>query len=191
MEVADWWRFGFGGFKSLGFVDGFQIWDLGLVVQIYDLVVSDLILVVGFVFGFSGSTLRPLNFASTRIDYPYLWFRIWLLLLGFFHLSLFVLGVCVDGGKWIRLLLVLLKMDWWVYVCILARFVFVFLLDLSTFVFVFVFLLDLCLCSCLILGLFSKKKKGKMSIHVLKSRFVFLLFLFKALLISIHVIFCF
>ena len=81
-----------------------------MVVQIYDLVVSDLILVVGFVFGFSGSTLRPLNFASTRIDYPYLWFRIWLFFF-FFHLSLFVLGVCVDGGKRIGLLLVLLKMD--------------------------------------------------------------------------------
>ena len=159
MEVADWWRSGFGGFKSSGFVDGFQIWDLGLVVQIYDLVVSNLILVVGFVFGFSGSTLRPLNFASTRIDYPYLWFRIWVFF--FFHLRLFVLGVCVDGGKRIGLLLVLLKMDWWVCVCILAGFVFVFLLDLSTFVFVFVFLLDLCLCSCLILGLFSKKKKRK------------------------------
>ena len=89
----------------------FRIWDLGLVVQIYDLVVLDLVLVRGFVFGFSGSTLRPLNFASTRINYPYLWFRIWLLLLGFFHLSLFVLGVCVDGGKQIGLLLVLLKMD--------------------------------------------------------------------------------
>ena len=76
-----------------------------------DLVVSDLVLVVGFVFGFSGSTLQPLDFASTRIDYPYLWFRIWHLLLGFFHLSLFVLGVCVDGGKRIGLLLVLLKMD--------------------------------------------------------------------------------
>ena len=70
MEVVDQWRSGFGGFKSLGFVDGFQIWDLGLVVQIYDLVVSDLILVVGFVFGFSGSALRPLDFASTRIAYP-------------------------------------------------------------------------------------------------------------------------
>ena len=71
--------------------------------------VSDLILVVGFVFGFSGSALWPLDFASTRIDYPYLWFRIWLFFL--FHLSLFVLGVCVDGGKRIGLLLVLLKMD--------------------------------------------------------------------------------
>ena len=70
-----------------------------------------LVLVVGFVFGFSGSTLRPLDFASTRIDYSYLWFRIWLLLLGFFHLSLFVLGICEDGGKRIGLLLVLLKMD--------------------------------------------------------------------------------
>ena len=29
----------------------------------------------------------------------------------FFHFSLFVLGVCVDGGKRIGLLLVLLKMD--------------------------------------------------------------------------------
>ena len=95
----------------LGFAYGFQIGDLGLVVQIYDLVVSDLVLVVGFVFGFSGSTRRPLDFASTRIDYSYLWFRIWLLLLGFFHLSLFVLGICVDGGKRIVLLLVLLKMD--------------------------------------------------------------------------------
>ena len=82
-----------------------------MVVQIYDLVFSDLVLVVGFVFGFSSLALRPLNFASTRIDYPYLWFWIWLLLLGFFHLSLFVLGVCVDGGKRIGLLLVLLKMD--------------------------------------------------------------------------------
>ena len=106
MEVADRWRFGFGGFRLLGFAVEFQIWDLGLVVQIYDLVVLDLILVVGFVFGFSGLRLRPLNFASTRIDYSYLWFRIWLLLLGFFHLSLFVLGVCVDGGKRIGLLLV-------------------------------------------------------------------------------------
>ena len=69
--------------------------------------VLNLVLVVGF----SGSTFRPLNFASTRIDYSYLWFRIWLLLLGFFHLNLFVLGVCVDGGKRIGLLLVLLKMD--------------------------------------------------------------------------------
>ena len=110
-EVVDQWRSGFGGFRSLGFADGFQIWDLGLVIQIYDLVVLDLVLVVGFVFGFSGSTLRPLDFASTRIDYSYLWFRIWLLLLGFFHLSLFILGVCVDGGKQIGLLLVLLKMD--------------------------------------------------------------------------------
>ena len=89
-----------------------------MVIQIYDLVVSDLVLVVsdlvlvvGFVFGFSSSALRPLDFASTRINYPYLWFRIWILLLGFFHLSLFVLGVCVDGGKRIGLLLVLLKMD--------------------------------------------------------------------------------
>ena len=91
VEVADRWRFGFGGFRLLGFAVGFQIWDLGLVVQIYNLVVSDLVLVVGFVFGFSGSTLWPLNFASTRIDYSYLWFRIWLLLLVFFfHLSLFV-----------------------------------------------------------------------------------------------------
>ena len=75
---------------------------MGLVVLIYDLVVSDLVLVMGFVFGFSGSALRPLDFACTRINHPYLWFRIWLLLLGFFfffHLSLFVLGVCVDGGK--------------------------------------------------------------------------------------------
>ena len=74
---------------------------MGLVVLIYDLVVSDLVLVMGFVFGFSGSALRPLDFDCTRINYPYLWFRIWLLLLGFFffHLSLFVLGVCVDGGK--------------------------------------------------------------------------------------------
>ena len=79
--------------------DRFWIWDLGLVIQIYDLVVLDLVLVVGFVFHFSGSALQPLDFASTRIDYPYLWFRIWLLLLGFFHLSLFVLGVCVDRGK--------------------------------------------------------------------------------------------
>ena len=134
-----------------------------------DLVVSDLVLVVGFVFGFSGSTLRPLDFASTRIDYSYLWFSIWLLLLSFFHLSLFVLGVCVDGGKQIGLLLVLLKMDWWVCVCVCI---------LAGFVFVFVFLLDLCLCSCwiclhlclclclcscLILRLFSKKKNEKMS----------------------------
>ena len=95
----------------LGFSGGFRIWDLGLVIQIYDLVVSDLVLVVGFVLGFSSSTLRPLDFATTRIDYTYLWFRIWLLLLGFFHLSLFVLGVCVDGGKRIGLLLVLLKMN--------------------------------------------------------------------------------
>ena len=99
MEVANRWRSGFGGFRLLGFAVGFRIWDLGLVVQIYDLVVLDLVLVVGFVFGFSGLTLRPLNFASTRIDYSYLWFRIWLFLLGFFHLSLFILGVCVDGGK--------------------------------------------------------------------------------------------
>ena len=70
MEVADRWRSGFRGFRSLGFADGFRIWDLGLVVQIYDLVVSDLVLVVGFVFGFSGSALRPLDFASTRIAYP-------------------------------------------------------------------------------------------------------------------------
>ena len=111
MEVADRWRSGFKGFRSLGFADGFRIWDLGLVIQIYDLVVSDLVLVVGFVFGFSGLAFQPLDFASTRIDYPYLWFRIWLLLLGFFHLNLFVLGVCVDGGKRIGLLLVLLKMD--------------------------------------------------------------------------------
>ena len=69
--------------------------------------VLNLVLVVGF----SGSTFRPLNFASTRIDYSYLWFTIWLLLLGFFHLNLFVLEVCVDGGKQIGLLLVLLKMD--------------------------------------------------------------------------------
>ena len=68
MEVADRWRSGFGGFRSLGFADGFRIWDWGLVIQIYDLVVSDLVLGVGFVFGFSSSTLRPLNFASTRID---------------------------------------------------------------------------------------------------------------------------
>ena len=136
MEVVDQWRSGFGGFRSLGFADGFRIWDLGLVIQIYELVVSDLVLVVGFVFGFSSSALRPLDFASTRIDYPYLWFRIWLLLLGFVHLSFFVLGVCVDGGKRIGLL-VLLKMDWWVCVCILAGFVFVFLLDLSAFVYVF------------------------------------------------------
>ena len=163
VEVADRWRSGFGGFRSLGFADRFRIWDLGLVVQIYDLVVSDLVLVLCFVFGFSGSTLRPLDFASTRIDYSYLWFRIWLLLLGIFHLSLFVLGVCVDGGKRIGLLLVLLKMNRWVCVCILAGFVFVFLLDLSAFVFVlvFMFLLDLCLYSCLILCLFSKKKKKK------------------------------
>ena len=72
MEVADRWRSGFRGFRSLGFADGFRIWDLGLVVQIYDLVVSDLVLVVGFVFGFSGSALRPFDFASTRIAYPYL-----------------------------------------------------------------------------------------------------------------------
>ena len=70
-----------------------------MVVQIHDLVVLDLVLVVGFVFGFSGSALRPFDFASTRIDYLYLWFRIWLLLFGFFHLSLSVLRVCVDGGK--------------------------------------------------------------------------------------------
>ena len=57
MEVADRWRSGFGGFRSLGFADGFRIWDLGLVIQIYDLVVSDLVLGVGFVFGFSSSTL--------------------------------------------------------------------------------------------------------------------------------------
>ena len=88
MEVIDRWRNGFGGFKSLGFADRFQTWDLGLVVQIYDLVVSDLVLVVGFVFGLSGSTLRPLDFASTRIDYSYLWFRIWLLLVGFFSFEL-------------------------------------------------------------------------------------------------------
>ena len=48
--------------------DGIRIWDLGLIIQIYDLVVSDLVLVVGFVFGFSSSALRPLDFASTRID---------------------------------------------------------------------------------------------------------------------------
>ena len=52
--------------------------------------------------------------------------------------------------------------------------------------FVFVFLLDLCLCSYLILCLFSKKKKRKFQIKenviVLKSGFVFLLLLFKALL---------
>ena len=83
---------------------------MGLVVLIYDLVVSDLVLVMGFVFVFSGSALRPLDFACTRINYPYLWFRIWLFFF-FFHLSLFVLGVCVDGGKRIGLLLVLLKMD--------------------------------------------------------------------------------
>ena len=62
-----------------------------------------------------------------------------------------------------------------------------FLLDLSAFVFVFVFLLDLCLCSCLILCLFSKKTKKrkcqiKENVLVLKSGFVFLLLLFKALL---------
>ena len=34
--------------------DGIRIWDLGLIIQIYDLVVSDLVLVVGFVFGFFG-----------------------------------------------------------------------------------------------------------------------------------------
>ena len=111
VEVADRWRSGFGGFRLLRFADEFRIWDLGLVVQIYDLVVLDLVLVVGFVFGFSSLTLWPLDFASTRIVYSYLWFRIWLLLLGFFHLSLFVLGVCVDGDKLIGLLLVLLKMD--------------------------------------------------------------------------------
>ena len=72
MEVTDRWRSGFRGFRSLGFADRFRIWDLGLVVQIYDLVVSDLVLVVGFVFGFSGSALRPFDFASTRIAYPYL-----------------------------------------------------------------------------------------------------------------------
>ena len=52
--------------------------------------------------------------------------------------------------------------------------------------FVFVFLLDFCLCSYLILCLFSKKKKRKSQIKenviVLKSGFVFLLLLFKALL---------
>ena len=37
--------------------DGFWIWDLGLVIQIYDLVVSDLVLVAGFVFSFFGSAL--------------------------------------------------------------------------------------------------------------------------------------
>ena len=58
MEVANRWRFGFGGFRLLGFAVKFRIWDLGLVVQIYDLVVLDLVLVVGFVFGFSGLTLR-------------------------------------------------------------------------------------------------------------------------------------
>ena len=47
VEVADRWRFGFGGFRLLGFAVGFQIWDLGLVVQIYDLVVLDLILEIG------------------------------------------------------------------------------------------------------------------------------------------------
>ena len=77
MEVTVQWRSRFGGFRLLGFADGFRIWDSSLVVQIYDLAVSDLVLVVGFVFGFSGSTLRPLDFASTRIDYSYLWFRIW------------------------------------------------------------------------------------------------------------------
>ena len=57
MEVVDRWRFGFGGFRLLGFANRFRTWDLGLAVQIYDLVVSNLVLVVGFVFGFSGSTL--------------------------------------------------------------------------------------------------------------------------------------
>ena len=61
MEVANRWRSGFGGFRSLGFADEFRIWDLGLVIQIYDLVVSDLVLAVGFVFGFFGSTLQPLD----------------------------------------------------------------------------------------------------------------------------------
>ena len=54
MEVTVQWRSGFGGFRSLGFADRFRIWDMGLVIQIYDLVVLDLVLVVGFVFGFSG-----------------------------------------------------------------------------------------------------------------------------------------
>ena len=76
-------------------------------------------------------------FASTRINYPYLWFRIWFLLLGFFHLSLFVLGVFVDGGKRIGLLLVLLKIDWWVCVCILAGFVCICVCVLAGFVFLF------------------------------------------------------
>ena len=42
MEVVDQWRSGFRGFRSLGFADEFRIWDLDLVIQIYDLVVSDL-----------------------------------------------------------------------------------------------------------------------------------------------------
>ena len=112
VEVVDRWRSGFGGFRSLGFVDGFRIWDLGLVVHIYDLVVSDLVLVVGFVFGFSGSTLWPLDLLPlqliTHIIGLGFGFCYWVF---FFHLSLFVLGVCVDGGKRIGLLLVLLKMD--------------------------------------------------------------------------------
>ena len=73
--------------------------------------VSDLVLVVGFVFGFSGSTLRPLDLlplqSITHIFGLGFGFCYWV----FFHLSLFVLGVCVDGGKQIGLLLVLLKMD--------------------------------------------------------------------------------
>ena len=59
----------------------------------------------------------------------------------FFPLSLFVLGVCVDGGKRIGLLLVLLKMDWWVCVCILAGSVYICVCVLAGFV--YVFLLDL------------------------------------------------
>ena len=84
-------------------------------------------------------------FASTRIDYPYLWFRIWLLLLGFFHLSLFVLGVCVDGDKLIGLLLVLLKMDWWVCVCILAGIIYICVCVLAGFV-------CICVCVCVVTG---------------------------------------
>ena len=72
-----------------------------MVVQIYDLVVSDLVLVVGFVFGFSSSAFRPLDFDSTRIDYPYLWFRIWLFFFPFELVctrSLCRWRLLIDGG---------------------------------------------------------------------------------------------
>ena len=47
--------------------------------------VSDLVLVVGFVFSFSGSALRPFDFASTRIDY-----HIFGLGFGFCYLGFFI-----------------------------------------------------------------------------------------------------